>query len=152
MPSYNKVILMGNLTRDPQLSYLPSQTAVAELGLAVNRRWKDKDGEKREETCFVDCKAFGQQAQTLTQYLQKGSPVMIEGRLQLDTWQDKQGNNRSKHRVVIERFQFLGAAEARNQAERDTGSGDKPASRQSAPTPAGEPPAGAPSPDGGIPF
>ncbi len=109
MANYNKVILVGNLTRDPQMSYLPSQTPVVEIGLAVNRRWRGQDGQQREETCFVDCRAYGKQAETLNQYMRKGQPILIEGRLQLDTWEGKDGQKRSKHRVVIERFQFLGA-------------------------------------------
>lgn len=109
MANYNKVILMGNLTRDPQLSYLPSQTPVVEFGLAINRKWKSQDGEQREETCFVDCKAFGRQAETLNQYMRKGRPIMIEGRLQLSQWEDQSGTKRSKLRVVVETFQFLGA-------------------------------------------
>jgi single-strand DNA-binding protein len=109
MASYNKVILVGNLTRDPQMSYLPSQMAVVEFGLATNRRWRGPDGQQREETCFVDCRAYGKQAETINQYLAKGKPVLVEGRLQFDTWEGKDGTKRSKHRVVVERFQFLGA-------------------------------------------
>ena len=108
MANFNKVILMGNLTRDPQMSYLPSQTAVVELGLAVNRKWRSQDGQQKEETCFVDCKAFGKQAETLNQYMRKGQPLLIEGRLQLSQWEDKEGNRRSKLRVVVEGFQFVG--------------------------------------------
>ena len=108
MANYNKVILMGNLTRDPQLSYLPSQTPVVELGLAVNRRFRTGDGENREETCFVDCRAYGKQAETLNQYMQKGRPILVEGRLQYSQWEDKSGNKRSKLRVVVENFQFVG--------------------------------------------
>ncbi|MHC4563041.1 MAG: single-stranded DNA-binding protein [Planctomycetota bacterium] len=115
MANYNKVILIGNLTRDPQLSYLPSQTAVVEIGLAVNRRWRSQDGEQREETCFVDCKAFGKQAETLNQYMRKGRPIMVEGRLQLSQWEDKDGARRSKLRVVIENFQFLGGGQGGGQ-------------------------------------
>jgi single-strand DNA-binding protein len=107
MANYNKVILVGNLTRDPQLSYLPSQTAVCEIGLAVNRRWRGQDGQQREETCFVDCKCFGRQAETLNQYMAKGRQLLVEGRLTLDTWETQDGQKRSKHRVVIENFQFL---------------------------------------------
>jgi len=108
MANYNKVILIGNLTRDPQMSYLPSQTAVVEFGLAVNRRWRGQDGQNREETCFVDCRSYGRQAEMLNQYMSKGRPILIEGRLQLDTWQAQDGSRRSKHRVIVERFQFLG--------------------------------------------
>ena len=110
MPSYNKVILIGNLTRDPEISYLPSNTPVADFGIAVNRRWQGQDGEQREETCFVDCKAFSKQAETISQYCKKGKPILIEGRLQLDTWEGKDGAKRSKHRVIVERFQFLGSS------------------------------------------
>lgn len=109
MASYNKVILVGNLTRDPQMSYMPSQMAVVEFGIAVNRRWRGQDGQQREETCFVDCRAYGKQAEVINQYLAKGKSVLVEGRLQYDTWEGKDGTKRSKHRVVVERFQFLGA-------------------------------------------
>lgn len=107
MANFNKVILIGNLTRDPQLSYLPSQTAVCEIGLAVNRRWRAQDGQMREEVCFIDCRAFGKQAETLNQYLAKGRQVMIEGHLNYDTWETQDGQKRSKHRVTIDNFQFI---------------------------------------------
>ena len=108
MPNYNKVILMGNLTRDPEVRYTPSGTAIAKLGMAVNRRWKIQEGQMQEETTFVDVDAFGRQAETIGQYLKKGRPVMIEGRLKLDQWDDKQtGQKRSKLGVVLENFQFL---------------------------------------------
>lgn len=110
MANMNKVILIGNITRDPELSYLPSQTAVISLGMAINRKWKGKDGSQSEETCFIDLVAFGKQAETLKQYITKGSPLCIEGRLKLDTWKAQDGSNRSKHKVVIENFQFLGKA------------------------------------------
>jgi single-strand DNA-binding protein len=108
MASYNKVILMGNLTRDPQMSYLPSQTAVVEFGLAVNRRWRGTDGQQREEVCFIDCRAYGKQAETIAQYMTKGKPILLEGQLQFDSWEGKDGVKRSKHRVRVERFQFVG--------------------------------------------
>ena len=108
MPNYNKVILMGNLTRDPEVRYTPGGTAIAKLGMAVNRRWKNQEGQMQEETTFVDVDAFGRQAETIGQYLKKGRPVMIEGRLKLDQWDDKQtGQKRSKLGVVLENFQFL---------------------------------------------
>jgi len=107
--SYNKVILMGNLTRDPQLKYLPSQTAVAEFGLAMNRKFKSASGEDREEVTFVDCAAFGRTGEVINQYFQKGKPIFIEGRLKYDQWEDKQGGGkRSKMSVVVENFQFVG--------------------------------------------
>ncbi len=109
MASFNKVILMGNLTRDVELRYTPSNTAVAKIGLAVNRRYRTQEGESREETTFVDCEAWGRQAEVMNQYLAKGRPVLLEGRLRLDQWQDKQsGQNRSRLLVVIENFQFVG--------------------------------------------
>ena len=109
MANYNKVILVGNLTRDPQMSYLPSQTPVVELGLAVNRKYKRQDGQQGEETCFIDCRAFGRTAEVLNQYVRKGQPILIEGRLQFDSWEGKDGQKRSKHRVFVENFQFLGS-------------------------------------------
>ncbi len=108
MANYNKVILVGNLTRDPQLSYLPNQTPVVEIGLAVNRRWRGQDGQQKEDTCFIDCRAYGKPAETLNQYMSKGRPLLVEGRLQLDRWEGKDGTKHSKHRVIIENFQFLG--------------------------------------------
>ena len=108
MANYNKVILVGNLTRDPQLSYLPSQTPVCEFGIAVNRRWRGANGEQRQETCFVDCRCYGKSAETFNQYMSKGQPVLVEGRLQFDTWQGQDGQKRSKHRIFVQNFQFLG--------------------------------------------
>ena len=109
MANFNKVILLGNLTRDPQLSYLPSQTAVVDFGIATNRKWTGQDGQKREEVCFVDCRAFGKPAETINKYCKKGQPLMIEGRLTFDSWTGKDGTKRSKHRVTVENFQFLPA-------------------------------------------
>ena len=133
MANFNKIFLMGNLTRDPQLSYLPSQTAVVDFGLAVNRRWTSKEGEKREETCFVDCRAFGQQAETINKYLSKGRPVFIEGRLDFDSWTAQDGTRRSKHRVTVERFQFLGSAPAGDGGRTVSQATDRAASPDSQP-------------------
>ncbi len=108
MSSFNKVILMGNLTRDPQLSYLPNQTAVVEIGLAVNRRFKKQDGTQGEEVCFVDCQIFGKRAEVINKYFKKGEPIFIEGRLKFDSWQGQDGSKRSKLRVFIENFEFVG--------------------------------------------
>src|SRR5215218_8714477 len=109
MASFNKVILMGNLTRDPQLKYLPSQMAVAEFGLAMNRKFRTQAGEDREEVTFVDCAAFGKTGEVINQYFTKGKPIFIEGRLKFDSWEDKQGGGkRSKLTVVAENFQFIG--------------------------------------------
>jgi len=110
MANYNKVILLGNLTRDPQLSYTPNQTAVVDFGLATNRKWTGQDGNAREETCFVDCRAFGRSAENVNKYCQKGRPLLVEGRLTFDSWQAQDGSKRSKLRVTVERFQFIGSA------------------------------------------
>ena len=113
MASYNRVIMMGNLTRDPVLRNLPSQMAVVDFGLAVNHRFRTKSGEDREEVCFIDCSAFGKQAEIINQYCQKGKPLLVEGRLKYDTWEDKQGGGkRSKHAIVIENFQLLGGRDS----------------------------------------
>jgi len=109
MANYNRVILAGNLTRDPQLSYTANNTPVCEFGMAINRNWRSPDGTQREETCFVDCRLYGRQAETFNQYMAKGRPVLVEGRLQFQQWQAQDGSRRSKHIVVVERFQFLGA-------------------------------------------
>jgi len=106
--NFNKVILAGNLTRDPQLSYLPSQTPVVDFGLAINRKWKGSDGQKNEDTCFVDCRAFGKQAELVNQYFTKGKPILVEGRLDFQSW-EKDGQRHSKHRVTVERFSFTDA-------------------------------------------
>jgi single-strand DNA-binding protein len=118
MANYNKVILVGNLTRDPQLSYTANNTPVAEFGLAVNRRWKGPDGNLKEETLFVDCKVYGRQAETFSQYMAKGRPVLVEGRLEFRQWQTPEGQKRSKHGVVVESFRFMGPA-----GERGAGGG-----------------------------
>ena len=109
MASYNRVLLMGNLTRNPEIRYTPSGTAVADLGLAINENFKNKAGETVEQTCFVDVVVWGRQAETSAEYLHKGSPVFVEGRLQLDQWENQQGEKRSKLRVRADRVQFLGA-------------------------------------------
>ena len=109
MASYNKVILMGNLTRDPELKYLPSGTAVANFGLAMNETYTDRQtGEKREEVCFVDVEAWGRQAEIANEYLQKGSSVFIDGSLRFDSWEADDGTKRSRLRVRAFRFQFIG--------------------------------------------
>jgi len=104
--NYNKVILAGNLTREPQLSYTPAQQPVVDFGLAINRNWTGKDGEKREETCFVDCRAFGRTAETINQYMAKGKPILLEGRLHFSSW-EKDGRKHSKLRVTVDHFQFV---------------------------------------------
>ncbi len=143
MASFNKVLLMGNLTRDIELKYTPSNQAVANIGLAVNRRFKSRDGEAREETVFVDCEAWGRTAEVMNQYLNKGRPVFIEGRLKLDQWQDKDGSNRSKLRVVVENFQFIDS--------RGGPGGQDPVGSSSAPGRTGQP-NHEPIPEDDIPF
>lgn len=114
MASVNKVILVGNLTRDPQLSYLPSHTAAVDFGLATSRKWKGQYGQQKEEVCFVDVVAFGKTAETLAQYLKKGNLVYIEGRLKFEQWKAQDGSNRSKLRVLVDSFQFLPNGDKQN--------------------------------------
>ena len=146
MASYNKVILMGNLTRDVELRHTPTNQAVANIGLAVNRTYKSKEGENREETTFVDCEAWGRTAEVMAQYLSKGRPVMIEGRLKFDQWQDQQGQNRSKLKVVIENFQFIGS---RTEGGGGGGDGGGSSSSSSSSTDGGGAPTASQAPSGG---
>lgn len=108
MASFNKVYLMGNLTRDPEVRTTPSGLKIAKLGLAVNRRYRTRENETKEETTYVDIDAFGAQAEILEKYCQKGSPLFVEGRLRLEQWQTTAGENRSKLSIVLENFQFIG--------------------------------------------
>ncbi len=107
MASYNRVILMGNLTRDPELKTLPSQTVICDFSLAVNRRWKDAEGGDRDEVLFIDCVAFGKTGQTISESLTKGRPIHVEGRLKFEQWEQEDGQRRSKIRVVVEQFRFV---------------------------------------------
>jgi single-strand DNA-binding protein len=109
MASFNKVILMGNLTRDPELRVTPKGTAVCQIGLAVNSTYKDKEGNQKEEVTFIDVDVFGRQAEVIAKYMSKGRPILIEGRLKLDSWESKEGEKRSKLKVVLENFQFVGS-------------------------------------------
>jgi len=148
MASLNKVMLIGNVTRDPEIRYTPKGTALVELGLAVNRRYTADNGEKREEVTFVDVTMWGKTAELAEQYLKKGRPVYIEGRLQLDTWDDKTtGQKRSKIRVVCEEMQFLGSREGGGAPQ---GGGDydeaRPASRPAQQRPSGQRPSAPPKP------
>jgi single-strand DNA-binding protein len=144
MASFNKVILVGNLTRDPELRYTPKGTAIAKLGLAVNRNWTSESGEKKEEVTFVDVDAFGRTAENLAQYMRKGRPLLVEGRLKLDTWEDKNTHQKqSKLKVVLESFSFIDSKGT------DAGAAPAPpadAPRRPAPAPAAKPPE---SPEGG---
>jgi single-strand DNA-binding protein len=112
MASLNKVFLIGNLVRAPELRYTPSGTAVSDLRLAVNRTYTTQSGERRDETCFLTVVVWGKQAETSAQYLDKGSPVLVEGRLQTREWEAKDGQRRSVVEVVAERLQFLGRPKA----------------------------------------
>jgi single-strand DNA-binding protein len=119
MPTVNMIVLLGNLTRDPEVRYSPTGTPVATLGLAVNTRVKGQDGQWREDPCFVDVVVFGTQAEACGEYLGKGDPALVEGRLQYRTWQDLQGHTRRKHEVIAVRVQFLPRPGARSEADGD---------------------------------
>ena len=108
MSNFNQVILMGNLTRDPQLSYLPNQTAVVEFGLAVNRKWTKQDGSQGEEVLFVECQVFGKRAEVVSKYFEKGNPIFVRGRLKQERW-DKDGTMHTRIRVIVEDFEFIGS-------------------------------------------
>ena len=110
MASLNKVLLMGNLTRDPELRFLPgpTQMPVVEFGLAINRRSKKQDGSQGEDTCFVDCQLFGKRAEVVNKYFKKGEPIFVEGRLKYDQWQAQDGTKKSKLRISVENFEFVG--------------------------------------------
>jgi single-strand DNA-binding protein len=137
MANLNRVLLIGNLTRDPEIRYTPKGTAVADIGLAVNRVFTGEDGEKREEVTFVDVVLWSRLAEIAEQYLKKGRPVFIEGRLQLDSWDDKQtGQKRSRLRVVAENLQLLGS---RGEGDPGGASGSPPPARRSAAAPAPAP-------------
>lgn len=141
MASFNKVILVGNLTRDPELRYTPKGTAIAKIGVAVNRVWTNEAGEKKEEVTFVDVDVFGRTAENVGQYMRKGRPILIEGRLRLDQWDDKQtGQKKSKLGVVAETVQFLGSAPGGGEG----GSAPAAAPRAQRPAPAAAAPAGEP--------
>ncbi len=152
MASFNKVILLGNLTRDPEVRYTPKGSAVCDLGIAVNRQYTLDNGEKREEVTYVDVVLWSRLAEIAGEYLRKGRPVFIEGRLQLDTWDDKQsGQKRSKLRVIGETMQLLGSRPSGTGAPAEAGDeGSRSSEKPSAPPPK---PAAAPEPDEDeIPF
>lgn len=154
MANYNRVILLGNVTRDPEVRYTPKGSAVTEVGMAVNRQFTLDSGEKREETTFVDVTLWGRTAEVAGEYLRKGRPVFIEGRLQLDTWEDKQtGQKRNKLRVVGETMQLLGSPRGGEGGPGEGGGGSR------AQRPQGRPDSEAPAdsapmddPDDDIPF
>lgn len=108
MPNYNKVLLMGRLTRDPEVKYSANGTAITNIGLAVNRNWRNQDGQMQEEVTFVDVTAFGKRGEAVGQYLKKGRPIFVEGHLRLDQWDDKQtGQKRSKLAIIMDAFEFI---------------------------------------------
>jgi len=117
MPSYNKVLLMGHLTRDPKLSYTPNKTPVCDFGLGVNRKWTGQDGEKHDEVCFVDLKAFGKMAENINKYFTKGKPIFVEGRLTFESWTAQGGDKKSKLLVTVEHFEFVGGKDAEDSEE-----------------------------------
>lgn len=160
MASFNKVILMGNLTRDPELRVTPNGSSICKIGLAVNRNYTLQDGTRKEEVTFVDCDAFGKQAETISRWMSKGRGIMIEGRLRLDQWDDRNtGQQRSKLGVVIENFQFVGG---RGDGPGDSGADDSqdaaPPPQRQAPQPRSTPRRPAPPPqnsqdiDDDVPF
>lgn len=147
--NYNKVIIAGNLTRDPQLRFLANERAVANFGLAVNRRYKGGDGEMKEETAFIDCEAWGRTAELVGQYLAKGRGALVEGRLRMDSWEDKQtGQKRSKLLVSADTVQFTDSAPRGEGGSRASGQ-DERADGASAPS---LPPSGAAPVDDEPPF
>lgn len=120
----NKVFEAGHLTRDPQLSYTPSQTAVVEFGIATNRHWTGQDGTKHDEVCFVDMKAWGKTAETINKYFKKGNPIFVEGHLVTESWTSKDGKKMSKLRVIVDQFQFVGGNAAAPQKQDMTEASD----------------------------
>ncbi len=137
MASFNKVILLGNLTRDPETRVTANGNTICKLGMAVSRVYSTKDGERREETTFVDIDAFGKQAEVITKYMRKGRPLMVEGRLKLDQWETNDGQKRSKLGVVLENFQFVGGRDDNDSGGSDGNSGgyeqSSPPKRESKP-------------------
>lgn len=141
MPNLNKVMLIGNLTRDPEVRYTPKGSAVTDVGLAINRHFTLDDGERREETTFVDITFWGRQAEVIGEYMRKGRPLYVEGRLQLDQWEDKNtGQQRSRLKVVGENFQFLGGRDDQGGGGGGGQSYDQGQPRQQAAPPQQEPP------------
>ncbi len=145
MASFNKVIMMGNLTRDPELTYLPSQTAVVEFSLASTRKYRGNDGQNKEDTCFIDCRMYGKRAEVINQYCKKGSPLMIEGRLQLDRWETQDGAKRSKHRIFVENFTFVGGGQ--NSGNQNQGQQNQNSNQQNQGWSNSNAPAASPAPD-----
>jgi len=154
MANFNKVILVGNLTRDPELRYTPKGLAIAKVGLAINRNWTSETGEKKEEVTFVDVDIFGRTAENVAQYMKKGRPILIEGRLRLDQWDDKQtGQKRSKLGVVGEVVQFLGSPTGAGEGGSSFSRPAAPAAPAAVAAPAAEPEPDVPPHEGDdVPF
>lgn len=162
MANFNKVIIAGNLTRDPELRYTPKGTAIARLGMALNRKWKNDSGEMQEEVTFVDVDAFGRQAEVVAQYMKKGRPLLVEGRLRLDQWEDKQsGARRSQLRVVLDSFSFIdgggaggggGRGETSDPFEQSAATSSPAASQRPQAQPPAQPQGGGLPDDDDVPF
>ena len=149
MPSFNKSITAGNLTRDPEMRYTPSGKGVCQFGLAINRQWTSDDGSKKEEVLFLDYKAFGRTAEVISQYAKKGSALLVEGRISREEWEDKTtGAKKSATRIIVESFQFLGSKDGSKQDSVESpATAARPESRQAAaPVPQ------EPSQDDQVPF
>ncbi len=125
MANFNKVILMGNLTRDIELRHTQGGMAIAKFGMAINRKTSSQSGEAKESTCFVDCTAFGKSAELLSQYVRKGSQLFVDGRLEFSTWEAKEGGKRSKLEVIVENFQFMGSGNRDNSGGGGGGGGER---------------------------
>lgn len=153
MANFNKVYLIGNLTRDPEVRVTPKGTAICQFGLAVNRQFKDESGALRDETTFVDIEAWGKQGETIGKYCTKGRPLFVEGRLKFDQWEDKtSGQKRSKLKVVLEGFQFLGGRGEGGAAPAGGDEGETPERHSPPPRSASRPAAAQESPDEDVPF
>ncbi len=160
MPSLNKVMLMGNLTRDPELRVTPKGTPICQFALAINRKFKMDSGESREEVIFVEVEAWGKQGETIAKYVTKGRPLFVEGRLRLDQWEDKNTKEkRSRMKVVLEQFEFLGDGRAGGgpsggapSGEYDQTGGSSPERHSPPPRAAGAKPASQENLDEDVPF
>jgi len=160
MANFNKVYLMGNLTRDPEMRVTPKGTAICQFGLAISRSWKDESGQTKEETTFVDVEAWGKQGEIISKYCSKGRPLFVEGRLKFDQWEDKtSGQKRSKLKVVLENFQFIGSREGGAGGapggggdDSEGGGGAGPGDRSAPARPAARPPVPRETVDEDVPF
>ncbi len=148
---YNKVIMIGNLTRDIELKYIPSGAAIAKSAIATSHKYKTQTGEQKEEVCFLDFDVFGKQAEILNQYVKKGSKVMLEGRLVLNRWTAQDGSNRSNHTLRVENFKFLDSKADSNNMQAQGGYGQQPAPQQQYNQPQGGMQQNAPQPEHKIP-